>query len=152
MQRWSWCPKLLLPWQRDVTTFTLHFLSSTPDFFTQTEQRRWIGRAAQPLRFCPLKSKHARIKVESKIHLSEHWTMMSLQLGETFCSAFLKTSPMGLPPDPKPSAFQIYNELPKIFVSPLFLEAYYSPAEAIPDSSPWRQRKSYGREHNRVTL
>ena len=73
MQRWSWCPKLLLPWQRDVTTFTLHFLSSTPDFFTQTEQRRRIGRAAQPLRFCPLKSKHVRIKVENKIHLSEHW-------------------------------------------------------------------------------
>ena len=59
--------------------------------------------------------------------------MMSLQLSET-CSAFLKTSPMGLP-DPKPSAFQIYNELPKIFMSPLFLKAYYSPAEAIPDSS-----------------
>lgn len=77
--------------------------------------------------------------------------MMSLQLGETFCSAFLKTSLMGLP-DPKPSAFQIYNELPKIFMSLLFLKAYYSPAEAIPDSSPWRQRKSHGREHNRVTL
>ena len=76
--------------------------------------------------------------------------MMSLQLGETFCSAFLKTSPLDLP-NPKPSAFQIYNELPKILISPLFLKAYYSPAEAIPDSSPWRQRKSYRREHNRVT-
>ena len=73
VNRWSWRPKLLLPWQRDVTTFTLHFLSSPPDFFTQTEQRCRIGRAAHPLSFCPQKSKHARIKVENKIHLSEHW-------------------------------------------------------------------------------
>ena len=43
--------------------------------------------------------------------------MISVAKWNIFWSKDTDTSPVG-PPDPKPSAFK-YNELPKIFVSPL---------------------------------